>query len=63
MGIKISSFLMNNENESWKTYLIYLQKSRAIIGVGNASILQTLIHIVINTGIALFRDVIELLTV
>ena len=51
---------MNNENESWKTYLIYLQKSVATIGVGNANTLQTLILIATDTGIALFRDVIEL---
>ena len=62
MVIKISRFLMNNENESWKTCLIYLQKSRATIGVGNANTLQTLIRIATDIGIALFRNVIELLT-
>lgn len=41
---------------------MYLQKRVAIIGVGNASILQTLIRIVIDIGIALLRNVIELLT-
>ena len=38
-------------------------KIRAIIGVGNASILQTLIRIAKDTGIALFRNAEELLMV
>ena len=57
-GMMDMNYLTNNYHK-WKSSLIYLQKSAAIIGVGNASILQTLIRIVIDIGIALFRDVIE----
>ena len=54
-GMMDMNYLTNNYHK-WKNYLIYLQRIGSIIGVGNASILQTLIRIVIDIGIALFRD-------
>ena len=44
----------------WKAYLTFLQKSAVIIGAEIAIILQILIRIAKDIGIALFRNAEEL---